>query len=112
MLLKTKLAKQLVIEAMRMGISIEVFLKNISVNGVNRGCSGHVVNKNTGSCVYLTTESSCYQPLAGKSMYRLAKDTKDFSSNSLRNGNNRWTENENLASSVIFLLKKEKGEER
>ena len=112
MLLKAKLVNQLKLEAEKQGMKIEIFLKNISVNGAKRGCSGHVVNKTTGSCAYLNTEGSCYSPLAGKAMYRLARDVKDYSSTSLRNGNNRWTEQENLASSVILLLKTEKGEEK
>ena len=112
MLLKRKLENQLKSEAVKRGMKIETFIKNISVNGVKRGCAGFVANKISGSCAYINTEGSCYAPLSGKSMYRLARDTKDFSSVSLRNGNNRWTEDANLASSVIFLLEREKGEER
>lgn len=112
MLLKAKLTKQLKVEAAIQGIVVEIYLKDISINGSKRGCSGHVVNTATGSCVYLDTEDSILSSLAGRSMYRLAKNTKDWSSNSLKNGNNRWTEDENLAHSVISLLKKEKGEER
>ena len=112
MLLKGKLENQLKSEAVKRGMRIEMFIKNITVNGAKRGCSGYVVNKATGSCAYLNTEGSVLSSLAGKSMYRLARDTKDYSSVSLRNGNNRWTEDENLASSVIFLLDREKGEER
>ena len=108
MLLKTKLTHQLNAAAMAQEIEIEIFLKNISINGVKRGCSGHVVNKSTGSCAYVNTETFCCSPLAGKVMYRLARDTKDFSSNSLKNGYNRWATEEDLASSVIILLRREK----
>ena len=108
MLLKTKLTHQLNATAMAQGIEIEIFLKKISINGVKRGCTGHVVNKTTGTCVYVDTETFCYSPLAGKAMYRLARDTKDFSSTSLKNGYNRWVTEEDLASSVILLLKREK----
>lgn len=108
MLLKTKLTNQLNTAAIAQEMEIEIFLKNISINGVKRGCSGHIVNKTTGACVYVDTETFCYSPLAGKAMYRLARDTKDFSSNSLKNGYNRWATEEDLASAVILLLKREK----
>lgn len=110
MLLKTKLKNLLLAEATKQEIELEFYLKNISINGVNKGCSGHVVNKNTGSCVYLTTEESAYGPLQGKAMYRLAKDTKDFSSNGLKNGNNRWVRMGDIAIAVARLLATEKGE--
>lgn len=58
--------------------TLENHLCNIQVNGQKRGCSGFIVNKATGNCIYLATESSVYQPLAGKYMYRYAKNTKDF----------------------------------
>lgn len=109
MLLKTKLSNQILAEAEKQGVDVELNIKNISVNGTKRGCSGHVTNKTTGSCVYLDTEESVFSPLAGKCMYRLAKDTKDWSSNSLKNGYNRWCKTEELASSVIHLLATEKG---
>lgn len=109
MLLKTKLTNQLCEEAEKQGVNIEIVLKNISVNGSKRGCSGHVINNSTGSCVYLNTEASVYGPLSDKVMYRLAKDAKDYSSNSLKNGNNRWCKPEDLASSVIHTLSTEKG---
>jgi hypothetical protein len=112
MLLKAKLTNQLKIEAEKQNVKIEMFLRNISVNGEKRGCSGHVVNTETGSCVYLTTEKSCLSSLADKSMYRLALSIKDYSSNTLRNGYNRWAEDRYLPSAVISLLKREKGEER
>lgn len=109
MLLKTKLTNQLKEEAKNKDMEIEIFLNNITVNGSKKGCSGHVVFKTTGSCVYINTEGSCYGPLSGKVMYRLAKDIKDYSSNSIRNGNNRWTEEQNIATEVLELLMKDKG---
>ena len=112
MLLKTKLTNQLKAEAEKQNTDIEIILKNISVNGSKRGCSGHVINKSTGSCVYLNTEASVYGPLSDKVMYRLARDNKDYSSNSLKNGNNRWCKPDELASLVIHTLATEKGVER
>ena len=110
MLSKTKLTKMLLVEAAKQGIELEFHLKNISINGVNKGCSGHVVNKSSGSCIYLTTEELTYGPLQGRAMYRLAKDIKDFSSNGLKNGNNRWIRYEDLAIAAVHLLVTEKGE--
>lgn len=112
MLLKTKLTNMLRKEAETNELDIDIYLKNISVNGIKRGCDGHVVNKANGSCVYLTTEESCYGPLQGKAMYRLAENTKDWSSNSLKNGYNRWVDIGDIAVSVICLLATEKGEKR
>ena len=112
MLLKTKLTNQLKTLAESWGVEIEIHLKNITVNGEKRGCSGHIVNISTGSCVYINTEHSCYTPLAGKSMYRLARDAKDYSSNSLRNGFNRFIEDEYLAKAVFTLTMIEKAEVR
>ena len=112
MLLKTKLSNALKKEAALQEVEIEIYLDNISVNGVKKGCSGHIFNTLTGSCVYVDTEECVLSSLAGKSMYRLAKDRQDWSSNSLKNGFNRWVENENFASSIISVLKNEKGEEK
>ena len=112
MLLKTKLTNQLNKLAKEWGVELEVHLKNITVNGEKRGCSGHVVNLSTGSCVYVNTEGSCYAPLSGKSMYRLAKDINDYSSNSLRNGYNRWTNDVDFARVVFILTMIEKAEAR
>lgn len=111
-LLSTKLKNQLKKEAEAQDVSIDIFIQNISVNGEKRGCDGHIVNKGNGSCVYLNTEESCYSPLHGKAMYRLAEKPKDWSSNGLKNGFNRWCKTENLAKEVIYLLKTEKGERK
>lgn len=102
--LKTKLINQLKAEAIRYDIELEYHLSNIQVNGDKRGCSGHVINKGTGVCVYIDTEGSCLSTLAGKSMYRLAANIKDYSSNALVNGYNRWTVHAELAAKVVGVL--------
>ena len=112
LILKTKLKSMLLKEAASHNTELEFHIKNISVNGVKRGCSGHIINKANGSCVYVDTEESVYGPLQGKAMYRLAKDVKDYSSIGLENGFNRWCELENVASAVIRLLTTEIGEVR
>lgn len=104
MLLKTKLTNQIKAEAEKYHMPVVFNLKNIKINGQNRGCSGHVTSVYSGSCVYVNTEESCYAPLAGKSMCRYALNDKDYSSNGLINGNNRWYDNEEFAKYVVALL--------
>lgn len=109
-LLSTKLTRTLRDAADTFGVSVEVSLKNILVNGQKRGCSGFVRNTSNGSVAYLNTEKSCFEPLAKKNMYRLAANTSDYSSNGLRNGFNRWVSDENLAEVVVAMVKHEKAE--
>ena len=87
-------------------LDLEESLHNISVNGSKRGCSGHIINKRNGKCIYLTTEKSCGVYLANKSMIRYAKDAKDFSSISLGCvGRNVFVEDIMLPTQVILMLK-------
>ena len=106
LLLATKLKNQLIAVANETEMTIDVKLKNISINGHKTGCSGHVWTGD--SCVYLTTEESVFAPLAGKTMYRLAENPADYGSNRLVNGNNRWCKPEELATKVIETLANEK----
>lgn len=109
MLLATKLKNQILSQAADTGLPLAFSLQNISVNGKKRGCSGFVQNLQTGSTVYVNTEHSVYAPLADKSLYRYARDTKDYSSTSLSNGwNNFCTDNE-LPLQVLALLRASKG---
>lgn len=103
MLLKTKLSNQLKRIAEEQKVPIDIYFNNISINGVKKGCSGFIVSKD--SCVYVNTESPLF---SCQVMYRLAKDTSDYSSNSLINGRNRWCKEDELAEKVINLLKTEK----
>lgn len=107
MLFATKLKNSLTKLAEQMGMDITVNLKNITVNGQRRGCSGFVTCGE--SCVYVATEHSCYGPISDKSMCRYAKDTKDFSSNGLKNGYNQFVADDFLAAKVISMLKDGKG---
>lgn len=104
MLLKTKLTHQIQAEAEKYHIPIEIKLKNIKVNGQNKGCNGHITNVFSGSCVYVNTEEPLYGPLAGKSMCRYALNNKDYSSTGLINGNNRWYKTEEIAKYIVILL--------
>lgn len=104
MLLKIKLINAIKKVAEEKNIPLKYNIKNISVNGQKRGCSGFVINTLTNSCVYVNTEQSCYSPLANKSLYRYAKDDKDYSSTNLINGNNKFCENHCLAENVVKML--------
>lgn len=107
MLLSVKLKNGLTSLAEQMGMDITTHLKNITVNGQKRGCSGFVTCGE--SCVYVTTEHSCYGPISDKSMCRYAKDTEDFSSNGLKKGYNQFVADDFLAAKVISMLKNGKG---
>ena len=101
MLLKTKFVNQLAKLIDKDDLHITV--KNILINGVRRGCSGHITYVPTGRCVYIDTESALTMP--GKLLYRYAMDEKDFSSNRPgHNFPNLYTTEENLAFSVARLL--------
>ena len=100
MLLSVKLKNGLTSLAEQMGMDITTHLKNITVNGQKRGCSGFVTCGE--SCVYVTTEHSCYGPISDKSMCRYAKDTEDF-------GYNQFVADDFLAAKVISMLKNGKG---
>jgi hypothetical protein len=75
-------------------VEFDVQLKNITINGDKRGCSGFIsYNDKT---VYLTTE-----PLGTMGMmYRTAKNSKDYSG-----GANQWAKGiDNLVSAIIKML--------
>ena len=72
----------------------DVQLKNITINGDKRGCSGFI--SYNGKMVYLTTE-----PLGMMGMmYRTAKHNKDY-----HGGVNQWTKDvDNLVNVIIKML--------
>lgn len=109
MLLAAKLKQAIEATAHNTSCTPKCILKNIIVNGSKRGCSGFVCNTKTGGVVFVSTEHSCYGPLAGKSMCRYAKDTTDYSSNGLSNGHNQWCFNDELAENIIAMLCKDIG---
>ena len=84
------------------GIEVNISLKNIIVNGNRRGCSGFI--KLYGNVVYVNTEKSEYSPLKDKNLYRYAGYVGDFSSNSIKDGNNRFAKDEELPTAIIDLL--------
>lgn len=105
MLLATKLKNQIRRQAADTDLPLAFFLQNISVDGKKRGCSGFIQNLQTGSTVYVNTEHSIYAPLADKSLYRYARDTKDYSSTSLSNGWNNFCMDDELPLRVLTLLR-------
>lgn len=110
MILKHALSRYLKEWAVKEGIEIDIHLRNVEVNWHKVGCSGHVVNKATGTCAYVNTEPA----FDGKVLYRLARDVIDYSSTSLINGYNRWCDNDadELAYKIIRMLVKEKARRR
>lgn len=105
LILAQKLRNELYKEAAKSDMAILVTLRNITVNGAKRGCSGHVRNRGTGIVMYVNTEGSCYEPLLDKAMYRYAADEKDYSSARIPNGFNQWCDEAELAACVITGLK-------
>ena len=96
LLLKTKLKNMF--EKANGNLELEYHLKNIVVNGLKRGCSGFVVNKNNNKVVYITTESTCASWLP-PIMYREAKSIKDYTG-----GRNNFTTKDKLVKEVLKML--------
>ena len=59
------------------GLMLTHNLQNMQCNGKQTGCYGHIMNILNGKCVYVTTERSCYQPIADKNMVRYAADVNN-----------------------------------
>ena len=82
------------------GMDLTFTLKNISVNGNKRGCSGFVRNNANGSVVYVTTEEPLWSPF--NYMYRYADNEKDYTGY-----HNRWANTlDELASAICTCLYK------
>lgn len=100
MLLATKTKNAIQKEAAIAGIKASFNLRNITVNGQKRGCSGFVRNTDTGSTVYISTEESC-AVFTPPYLYRYAKDSTD-----LTGYRNRFAKTlSELAASVVEMLK-------
>ena len=79
---------------------LQFTLKNITINGAKRGCSGFVRNLDNNTVVYIDTEEPCLSNL--HYMYRYANNEKDYTGY-----HNRWANSlEELAKATIDLLKK------
>lgn len=79
---------------------LQFTLKNITINGVKRGCSGFVRNLDNNTVVYIDTEEPCLSNL--HYMYRYADHEKDYTGY-----RNRWADSlDELVKATIDLLKK------
>ena len=77
------------------GDNISVSLRNISINGNKKGCSGFITNSENGTCVWLSTDNEyCRQPI----VYRYAKNISDY-----HGGINRWCD---TAFDLAYAIKK------
>lgn len=82
------------------GMNLTFTLKNISINGSKRGCSGFIRNKANNSVIYVTTEKPCLSNL--HYMYRYADNEKDY-----RGYRNRWANTlDELAGAICTCLHK------
>lgn len=80
------------------GMDLTFTLKNININGVNRGCSGFIRNNVNNSVVYVNTETIPYSNL--RYMYRYADNEKDYTGY-----HNRWaSELDQLADAICTCL--------
>lgn len=104
MITAIKLKNAILKEANKQNVPIECFLKNSKINGVIQGAYGHVININTGGCLYVDSEKRVLSSLDGKTLYRWAKDKKDWSSNSVTNGFNQWVPDELAAKTIVNAL--------
>lgn len=77
-------------------------VKDISVNGVKRGCSGFITDSSSGNVVYINTEGSEYGPLTDKIMYRKARDIKDYSG-----GRNIWAHHSTAIHEMVEFIKRD-----
>ena len=97
-ILSTKLRNA--INACANGMDLTFSLKNISINGSKRGCSGFIRNNANGSVIYVTTEKPCISNL--HFLYRYADNEKDY-----RGYHNRWASTiEDLVSAICTCLHK------
>lgn len=97
LILSTKLKNAISTHAK--GMDLAFTLKNISINGSKRGCSGFIRNNANGSVVYVNTEEPCLSNL--HYMYRYADNEKDY-----RGYHNRWANTlDELASAICTCLK-------
>jgi len=97
LILSTKLRNA--IKAHSNGMDLTFTLKNISINGSKRGCSGFIRNNGNDSVVYVTTEEPCMSNL--HYMYRYAMSEKDYTGY-----HNRWANTlDELATGICRCLK-------
>ena len=83
-------------------LQLEFHLKNISINGEKRGCSGFIRNVNNNSIVYVNTEGVKWAGKIRDYLYRYADDFRDYTGY-----RNRWVNSlDNLSENILTLLEK------
>jgi hypothetical protein len=98
LILSTKLKNT--INAHANGMDLTFTLKNISINGSKRGCSGFIRNNANGSVVYVNTERTFAPFKEIPYMYRYADNEKDYTGY-----HNRWANTlDELASAICTCL--------
>ena len=99
MILSTKL-KNAINKGNNNNLQLEFYLKNISINGQKRGCSGFVRNTYNNSIVYINTEGIKWNGENRQYLYRYADTIKDYSGY-----HNRWANSlEDLSNNILQLL--------
>ena len=96
MLLSTKLCNE--IKKVH-PVGLEYYMKNISINGAKRGCSGFIKNTDNARIVYINTEKSSYEPMKEKNLLRTARDLTDYTG-----GYNQYATDDSIAAAVVRLL--------
>lgn len=99
-ILSTKLKNG--IEKQNQNLNLKYHLRNISINGVKKGCSGFIENVDNGKIIYITTEICGYVPLEKKTMFRFAENLKDYGG---KGGFNQWVNTDELFPTLIKNLK-------
>lgn len=99
MILSTKL-KNAINKENNNNLQLEFHLKNISINGQKRGCSGFIKNVINNSIVYISTEGIKWNGENRQYLYRYADTIKDYSGY-----HNRWANSlEDLSNNILQLL--------
>jgi hypothetical protein len=81
---------------------LDINLKNISINGQKRGCSGFIRNKVNGNVVYVNTED----PMWCGYLRRYAEDTNDYSG---RGGFNQFSKDfDTFVKDLVSMIAKER----
>ena len=81
---------------------LEFNLKNISINGDKRGCSGFITDTASGKSVYVNTEGVQWYGKPHENLFRTAKNLKDY-----KGGYNQWASDDTIASEIVRLLTNE-----
>lgn len=106
LILSTKLKNALLKKADVQTHELTISLKNITINGIKKGCYGFIKNEKNSSIVCVNTEGSCLASL--NYMFRYADSFNDH-----RGYMNHWANSlDELTDEILQLLKKTPQEAR